>query len=141
MFMLSGAISWVGKQAQLSANPVSLGEGWWLITQAITRRMHQPMRAWTSSLHSTCINTIQLQQSRPVSMTSKPPNSCCMMGGAQMWPQDSVPRMRSGTTVRLTLRPGAMRVAGNPTSISFPPCQIMDLRVIKVQCQLLHQCH
>ena len=25
-FMLSGAISWVGKQAQLSANPVSLGE-------------------------------------------------------------------------------------------------------------------
>ena len=36
MFMLSGAISWVGKQAQLNANPVSLGEGWWLITQTIT---------------------------------------------------------------------------------------------------------
>ena len=35
--MLSGAISWVGKQAQLSANPVILGEGWWLITQAITK--------------------------------------------------------------------------------------------------------
>ena len=27
-FMLSGAISWVGKQAELSANLVSLGEGW-----------------------------------------------------------------------------------------------------------------
>ena len=36
-FMLSGAISWVGKQAQLNANPVSLGEGWQLIAQAITK--------------------------------------------------------------------------------------------------------
>ena len=36
-FLLSGAISWVGKQAELSANPVSLGEGWQLITQAITK--------------------------------------------------------------------------------------------------------
>ena len=37
MFTLSGAISWVGKQAQLSTNLVSQGEGWWLITQAITK--------------------------------------------------------------------------------------------------------
>ena len=37
MFMLSGAISWVGKQAQLQAKPVSLGKGWQLITQAITK--------------------------------------------------------------------------------------------------------
>ena len=35
-FMLSGAISWVSKQAQLNANAVSLWEGQWLITQAIT---------------------------------------------------------------------------------------------------------
>ena len=42
MFMLSGAISWVGKQAQLNANLVSLGEGWWLITQAITERHIKP---------------------------------------------------------------------------------------------------
>ena len=41
-FMLSGAISWVGKQAQLSANPVSLGEGWQLIAQAITKGCIKP---------------------------------------------------------------------------------------------------
>ena len=34
-FMLSGAISWVGKQAQLNTNAISLLEGQWLITQAI----------------------------------------------------------------------------------------------------------
>ena len=38
MFMLSGAISWVGQQAQLNANPLSLWEGWWLIAQAITEQ-------------------------------------------------------------------------------------------------------
>ena len=36
MFTLSGTISWVGKQAQLSAKPVSLGDCWQLIVQAIT---------------------------------------------------------------------------------------------------------
>ena len=36
MFTLSGAISWVGKQAQLNANSVSLQEGQQLIAQAIT---------------------------------------------------------------------------------------------------------
>ena len=41
-FMLLGAISWVGKQAQLSANPVSLGEGWQLITKAITKGCIEP---------------------------------------------------------------------------------------------------
>ena len=35
MFTLSGAISWVGKQAQLNANAVDLEEGQQLITQAI----------------------------------------------------------------------------------------------------------
>ena len=40
------------------------------------------------------------------------------MGGAQKWPQDSVPRKRLGTTARLRLRPGAMRVMGNPPSPS-----------------------
>ena len=32
-FTLSGAISWVGKQALLSTNLISLGEGQWLITK------------------------------------------------------------------------------------------------------------
>ena len=37
MFTLSGAISWVGKQAQLNTNTVSLWEGWQMIVQAITK--------------------------------------------------------------------------------------------------------
>ena len=36
MFTLFGAISWVGKQAQLNANILSLWEGWQLIAKAIT---------------------------------------------------------------------------------------------------------
>ena len=36
MFKLSGAISWVGKQAQVNTNAVSLWEGWWMIAQTIT---------------------------------------------------------------------------------------------------------
>ena len=42
MFMPSGAISWVGKQAQLNANAVSLWEGWQLIAQAITEHTLNP---------------------------------------------------------------------------------------------------
>ena len=42
MFTLSGATGWVGKQAHLNANPVSLDEGWWLITQAITKWCIKP---------------------------------------------------------------------------------------------------
>ena len=36
-FALLGAIGWVGKQAYLNANPVSLGKGQQLITLAITK--------------------------------------------------------------------------------------------------------
>ena len=50
VFTLSGAICWVGKQAQLNTNPVSLGEGWQLITQA-----HHWMTHWTlGDLGCTC---------------------------------------------------------------------------------------
>ena len=42
MFTLSGAISWVGKQAQFNTNPVSPGEGWQLIVQAITEQCIEP---------------------------------------------------------------------------------------------------
>ena len=41
-FTLSGAIAWVGKQAQLSAKPTSLGDGWQLITQTITEGHIKP---------------------------------------------------------------------------------------------------
>ena len=35
MFMLTGDMSWVGKQAQLDANTMTWQEGWWIIGQAI----------------------------------------------------------------------------------------------------------
>ena len=38
MFILSGAISWVGKQAQLNANVISLWKCWWMIAQVITKQ-------------------------------------------------------------------------------------------------------
>ena len=42
IFTLSGAISWVGKQAQLSAKPSSLGDGQQMIAQAITEGHIEP---------------------------------------------------------------------------------------------------
>ena len=34
-----------------------------------------------------------------------------------------------------------MRIMDSPTPITLWPCQIMDLKVTKVPCQLPHQCH
>ena len=42
VFILSGAISWVGKPAQLSVKLVNLGDGWQLIAQAITEGHIKP---------------------------------------------------------------------------------------------------
>ena len=38
LFTLSGALSWIGKQAQLNTNALCLQEHWWLIAQAITEQ-------------------------------------------------------------------------------------------------------
>ena len=35
-FMLTGVGTWVGKPAYLAADPLTIQEGWWEITQAIT---------------------------------------------------------------------------------------------------------
>ena len=42
MFILSGVTAWVCKQAQLKAKPMSLGDGQWLIAQAIVERQIEP---------------------------------------------------------------------------------------------------
>ena len=36
-FTLTGAGTWVGKLAHLAADPLTIWEGWWVITQAITK--------------------------------------------------------------------------------------------------------
>ena len=41
-FTLSGVIAWVGKLAQLTTKPVSLGDGRQLIAQAITKGHIEP---------------------------------------------------------------------------------------------------
>ena len=41
-FMLSRVTAGVGKQAQLSAKPISLGDGRWLVAQAITKGHIKP---------------------------------------------------------------------------------------------------
>ena len=43
VFMLSGVIAQVGKQAQLNTKPISLGNGMQLIAQAITEGHIKPM--------------------------------------------------------------------------------------------------
>ena len=35
-FLLTGAVTWVGKPAYLAADPMTIQEGWWVIAQAIT---------------------------------------------------------------------------------------------------------
>ena len=36
-FMLTGVGTWVGKPAYLAADPLTIQEGWWEITQAVTK--------------------------------------------------------------------------------------------------------
>ena len=80
-FTLSGAISWVGKQAQLNAKAVSLQEGWWMIVRAITkwwveaRGPGHPVPIHQHSCHSAL-------QSGLVSTGSKTPESWWMHAGA-----------------------------------------------------------
>ena len=44
---------------------------------------------------------------------------CWMVGDVQTWPLTSTPGTRSGTTVRPILRPGATRVVGGATPVTF----------------------
>ena len=57
-FTLSRVTAWVGKQAQLSAKPISLGEGRWLITQAITEGHIEPRGPGWAWSYSTCNGAI-----------------------------------------------------------------------------------
>ena len=66
MFTLLGATSWAGKQAQLNANLVSPGEGWWLMTQAITEgciKTREPGCPCSISPASTSFNFCNQDQS------------------------------------------------------------------------------
>ena len=44
MFTLTGAGTWVGKQAYVAADPLTIQEGWWAIAQAITEHRTEVRR-------------------------------------------------------------------------------------------------
>ena len=119
-FMLSGATSWVGKQAQLSAKSVSLGDGQWLIAQAITEGHIKP-RGPGCPCSIPPVSTPFNFHNQDFSMTSKLPSSCWTMRDAQMWPSPSKSGVRLGATVRPGLRPETMRVIGSSTLVTFIP--------------------
>ena len=58
-FTLSGNISKVGKQAQLSAKLASVGDGQQLIDPSHHWKTHWTKRTWLSLFNTTCFNTIQ----------------------------------------------------------------------------------
>ena len=139
VFTLSGAISSVGKQAQPSSSPVSLGEGWWLIAQAITKgcikprglgcprsipsvstqfKFHnQDSSPWPASL-PTAVEWWEVPKLGPRPVYHE-------WGWAPQWGQDS------GW--------GQKELWAAPPH-HLCPHQIMDSKMIKVQHQPPHQC-
>ena len=77
-FTLSGIITWVGKQAQLSTKPVSFAR-WQVVNhaQAVTKGHIHSKGAWSPLFHSTCISTIQFIITKTCPpMISQPPSDC-----------------------------------------------------------------
>ena len=140
MFMLSWAISWVGKQAQLNANAVSMGEGEWLIAKAITEWHTKPRGPrWPclippasppfsfhnqdKSLQGVRIPTAAEWSEVP---KHKPRALYHAWGQALQQGQDHGQRQWD--------------LWATPPN-HFHPHQIIGLSMTKVQCQLPHQCH
>ena len=137
-FTLSGAIYWVGKQAQLNANPISLGEGQWLIAQAITDWCIEPRGPRHPCSIPPASAPFNFSNQGPVSVSSKAPTPL-EWWGTQAWPQAIIPGMRPSITERP--RPRAMRTMGRPTPATFTLPRSWVWEVIEAQHQLLHQCH
>ena len=132
-------VGWFGKQAHLNTNPVTLGEGWQLITQAITEWCIEPRRP--SHPHS-------------IQPASLPFNFCTQ----DQSPQTAKHKMQLNDGKQLGLTQGCgtrnktmhykkarTKARGNETSgPPHPHCphphQIMGLRVTKFQCRLPPQC-
>ena len=140
MFTLSGTVSWVGKWAQLSAKPASLGDGWWLIAQAITEGHIKPR----GSSHPCSIPPASTPFNFHNQDLSPWPASIPVV--AEWW---EVPRLSphpahqgQGQLLRQgqdwDQRQWELWVA-HPSHLCSP--QTMGLKVTKVQCQLPHQWH
>ena len=140
MFMLSEGISWVGKQAQLNPNALSLWEGQQLIVKVITK-WHAEARG-PGCPHS-CLPALPpfrfhnqdrpLQEERLQSTDEcvEDPRCTCLMSHHDWdWYHNVA---------------GAVARCNETHGLHWPQhlqlYQIVGLRVIEVQCQLPSQCH
>ena len=119
MFTFSGVIAWVGKQAQLSTKPISLGDSRWLIAQAITKGHIKPKGAWPHSFHSTCVYTIHNSVIKTCPHDQLTPGDCQMMGGAPAWASGRTVGARLCAAVRPEPRSETTRVMGGSTPVIF----------------------
>ena len=119
-FTLSGIIAWVGKQAQISAKPISLADGRQLIAQAITEghiKPRGPGHPWSIPPASTPFNFHNQDTSL---WLANPPSKCQMMGDALAWASSGTAGARPHATVRPELRSKTMGVMGGPTPVALP---------------------
>ena len=140
MFTLLEAISWVGKQAQLNTNTLSLWEGWQLIAQAITEWHAETMRPGCPHSHLPALLPFRFcNQDGPY----RKRGSRVLMNA---WRSLGIlVRCHTMTKTRYHNVVWTMARCNETHGLHWlwhlHLHQIMGLRVTKLQCQLLHQCH
>ena len=141
MFTLSGTISWVGKQAQLSAKPVSLGDGQLLIAHAITEGHIEPRGPG----HPHSIPSA----STPFNFHNQDFSFHDQQTSHQLLNDGRCPDLAFSQYIRSEVRhhsKARIEAGGNESYGWLNPShlhshQIMDSKVKEVQHQLLHQWH
>ena len=127
-FTLSGIIAWVGKQAQISAKPISLAYGRQLIAQAIAKGHIRPRGPGFPQSIPCASTPFNFCNQDIISMTCQPPGKSQMMGGAQLGALSRTVGARPCATMRLEPRSETVGVmtGTHPSG----PCshQTMDLR-------------
>ena len=139
MFMLSGAISWVNKQAQLNANAISLWESWQMIVQAITKiwaEARGPVHPHTHLLVFTPFNFYN--QDGPLQEERLPSSNKCMMNLGVLVGLHTMTEGKYHNEARIVARCDETYGLHCPHHLHLH--QIMDSRVTEVQCQFPHWC-
>ena len=140
MFMLSGSISWVGKQAQFNANTLSLWEGWWVIVQAITKQCADargpggPCTHLPAFLPFRFCDKMNPHQRRGSWVPMNEWRSQGILIMHHIMTKDGYPNEAG-------IADGCEETYGLPHPCHLHPHQIAGLRMIEALCQLLHWCH
>ena len=118
MFTLSGAISWVHKQAQLSAKSVSLGDGQQLIAQTITKGHIKPRGP--GHPHSILpVSTPFNFHNQAHLYNQKTPQQLLNTGRCPDLATDQYTSNKVGHHSKLRSRPGAVGVMGGLTPVTI----------------------